>query len=88
MEEIQLQVTTPNGDPHDVMAPPNMRVDAFIRELMPALRLASTDAQSHPIVWHLYSKENGRELEAEQTLEQNGVRAGHRLNLIRRTVAG
>ena len=88
MNEIQIQVMTPNGDPHDVAAPLDMRVDLFIQELMPALRLASTDAEGHPIVWHLYSKATGRELLPEQTLQQNGVKADHKLNLIRRTVAG
>ncbi|HEY1191092.1 MAG TPA: EsaB/YukD family protein [Gemmata sp.] len=88
MNEIQIQVTTPNGDPHDIAAPLDMRVDAFVRELMPALRLANTDAEGHPIVWHLYSKASGRELVPDQTLQQNGVQAGHRLNLVRRTVAG
>lgn len=85
--EVRFQVTTPNGDPHDVTAPNAMRADQLVRELMPALRLAHVDAEGHAICWHLYSKSSGRELVPEQTLQQNGVRTGHRLNLVRRTVA-
>jgi len=88
LTEIQLQITTPNGDPHSVAVPRDMRVDAFIRELMPELRLASVDAEGHPVIWHLHSKNTGRELLPEQTLELNGVQDGHRLHLVRKTVAG
>jgi hypothetical protein len=86
--DYQLQVTTPNGDPHTVEAPKDMQVDLFVQQLTPELRLAAVDAAGHPVVWYLHSKATGRALQTEQTLEQNGVQTGDSLYLVRQTVAG
>jgi len=57
-------------------------------ELLLALNLPRVDAESHPISWRLDNKDTGRTLEGDKTLGENGVKAGHRLSLIRQVVAG
>ena len=50
--------------------------------------MALTDAENNSISWRLDNKDSGRTLVGDKTLEENGVLNGHRLTLIRSTVAG
>lgn len=88
MADIKVTVVTLGGENHDVEVPPDIRADDFIKELISALKLPLTDAEGHAISWRLDNKDTGRTLEASRTIDENNVKEGHRLMLIRATVAG
>jgi uncharacterized ubiquitin-like protein YukD len=85
---VRITIITQGDEQHVIEAPLDLRANEFIDELKGALKLASTDAQGQPISWRLDNKDTGQTLVGEQTLEQNGVCEGHRLNLFRSVVAG
>lgn len=86
--EAKLKVKTIGGDEHDIETPLDIRTEDFVRELAIALSLPMTDAGNHPIDWQVDDKDTGSRLDYDRTLEDNGVRDGHRLILIRQTTAG
>ena len=88
MADIKLTVITIGGEKHEVEVPPDMRADDFIKELISALKLPVTDAEGHAISWRLDNKDTGRTLESSRTIEENSVREGNRLMLIRGVTAG
>ena len=88
MNEIRVRITTMAGDAHEIEAPSDILVEDFLRELTLALALVVTDAEGRPINWRLDNADTAKTLEEGKTLEQNGVLSGHRLSLIRNTVAG
>lgn len=86
--DMKVKVITMGGEEKDIETPPDIKADDFIKELAVALSLPVNDAEGRPISWRLDNKDTGRTLEGDKTLDQNGVREGHRLSLIRSTVAG
>ncbi|HZI18325.1 MAG TPA: EsaB/YukD family protein [Pyrinomonadaceae bacterium] len=86
--EAKVKVRTIGGDEHDIETPLDIRTEDFVRELTIALNLPMTDAGNHPIDWQVDDKDTGDRLDYDRTLEDNGVRDGHRLMLIRQTTAG
>jgi hypothetical protein len=87
-ELTHVKIFTQGGDEHDIETPLDIRATEFIEELVGALSLPKLDAENHPVSWRIDNKDTGKTLETEKTLEQNGVKAGHRLSLIRQVVAG
>jgi hypothetical protein len=88
MQEMNLEVFTQGGDNHKVEAPPDMSGEEFLRGLINGLRLPTTDAEGRPINWRIDNKDTGRAIDQARTLAENGVCDGHRLSMIRSTVAG
>ncbi len=86
--EIKVKVITVDGDEKEVEVPIDMRAEDFVNELVIALSLPLTDAEGHSIVWRIDNKETARTLNRAQSLDENGVRNGHRLLLMRSTTAG
>ncbi|HEY1186439.1 MAG TPA: protein kinase [Gemmata sp.] len=82
INQAVISVIAPDGNPRGVVAPLDMRVDDFIRELIPALQLVRTDVAGYPLIWALCSAPGGTELLPNRTLEQNGVRPEQQLQLI------
>jgi len=87
-DTITVSILTIGGDHHSVEVPIDIRVRDFIQELIAALGLPTTDAEGLPISWRLDDKDLGTTLDYERTLETESVVEGHRLMLIRATVAG
>jgi hypothetical protein len=83
-----IKVNTQGGEEHDIETPLDIRTSDFLDELRPALKLAANDAEGRTISWRLDNKDTGQTLVGNLTLEENDVRPGHRLNLIRSVVAG
>lgn len=88
MAEIKVKVVTMGGEERDIETPTDIKAEEFIKELVIALNLPLTDAEGHQVSWRIDDKDTGKTLEGIKTLEENGVREGHRLSLIRATVAG
>lgn len=86
--EIKVTVITMGGEKHEVEVPPDIRAEDFIKELITALKLPVNDAEGHPISWRIDNKDTGRTLEGGKTMDENGVKEGHQLILIRATTAG
>jgi hypothetical protein len=84
----RVKIGTPGGEEYEVEAALDLRAADFINELTLALNLPRTDAEGRPVSWRLDNKDTGRTLDGQRTLENNGVRGGHRLSLIRQVVAG
>jgi uncharacterized ubiquitin-like protein YukD len=88
MNSIKVRLFTMGGNECDIETPMDIKVKDFILEVVIALQLPLADADNSSISWRIDSKDLGRTLENNQTLEQNGVFNGHRLLLIRSTMAG
>jgi len=86
--DIKVKVATMDGEKREIETPPDIKVDEFIKELAIALSLPVTDANNSPVVWRMDNKDTGRTLDNSKTLDENGVRDGHTLTLLRSTVAG
>ena len=86
--EIKVKVTTMGGEEKDIETPTDIKADEFIKELVTALSLPVTDAEGNPVSWRIDDKDTGRTLDGSKTLDENGVKDGHRLSLIRATTAG
>lgn len=87
-KDIKVKVSTIGGEEHDIETPIDITVDDFIRELAVALNLPMRDAEGHPINWRLDDIDTGRSLDNQSSFEANKVDDGHRLSLLRQTVAG
>lgn len=88
MSEIKISLITMDGIERQIETPSDIMANEFIAELVLALSLPYTDAEGNPISWRIDNKDTGKTLRNDQTLEQNGVINGHRLSLIRASVAG
>jgi len=88
MADIKVKVRMIGGEEHEVEVPTDIRADDFIKELMGAIKLPVTDAEGHVISWRLDDKDTGRTLDGARTIDDNGVREGHTLMLLRQTTAG
>lgn len=88
MEDIKVRVHIPGGDEHPIEAPPDIKVEDFIQELVSGLNLAKVDAEGHPVSWSIDDKNTGKTLNYQKTLEESGVRGGHELYVRREVVAG
>lgn len=86
--EVKVKVATMGGEERDIETPLDIKTQEFIKELVIALKLPLTDADNHQISWRVDDKDTGTTLDGDKTLEENGVKDGHHLNLIRATVAG
>jgi ubiquitin-protein ligase len=86
--EINLRVYTQGGEETQIETPANMPASEFVNELAAALDLPARDVGGHPVPWRLDNKDTGRTVDLARTLEENGVRSGHRLSLIREVTAG
>ena len=86
--EIKVTVITIGGEKHEVEVPLDIRAEDFTKELIAALKLGVTDAEGHPISWRIDDKDTGRTLEGSKTMDENGVKEGHQLILLRNTTAG
>jgi uncharacterized ubiquitin-like protein YukD len=85
--KVNIKVFTIGGEERDVEAPLSIKTEEFIKELVIALRLPLTDAEGHQLNWRVDNKDTGATLDPDKTLEENRVKEGHRLMLIRATVA-
>ncbi|MFL6211938.1 MAG: EsaB/YukD family protein [Pyrinomonadaceae bacterium] len=88
MADIKVKVITMGGEEKDIETPTDIKADDFIKELVIALNLPLTDAEGHQVSWRIDNKDTGRTLDGSKTLDENEVKDGHRLSLIRATVAG
>lgn len=88
MQEIKVKVATMGGDEREIETPLDLTAGEFVKELANELNLPVKDSEHRPIIWRLDDKDTGRTLDSGHTLDENGVRDGHRLSLIRATVAG
>lgn len=86
--EIKVKVFTMGGDEHEIEVPQDMRGDEFLNQLAIALQLPLNDASGNPVNWRLDNKDTGRALDGAKTMTENGVSDGHRLSLLRQTIAG
>lgn len=87
MADATVTIYTQGGDQHDTETPLDITTEEFIKELAAALNLPMTDAEGKPASWRLDNKNTGKTLEPNLTLEQNGVKDGHGLVLIRSVIA-
>jgi len=85
---IKVSVITLAGETHEVEVPPDIRAEDFVKELISELKLPMTDAEGHSISWRIDNKDTGRTLEGGRSMDENSVKDGHRLMLIRATTAG
>lgn len=88
MPDVKVKIFTQGGDEHEIETPLDIKAEDFIKELVTALKLPTTDAENNAISWRVDDKDTGKTLEPQKTLEQNGVMGGHRMSLIRQVVAG
>jgi uncharacterized ubiquitin-like protein YukD len=88
MADIKVKVLTIGGEEKDIETPTDIKTDDFIKELVIALNLPLTDAEGHQVSWRIDDKDTGKTLDGDKTLDENEVKDGHRLALIRSTVAG
>jgi hypothetical protein len=88
MADMKLTIYTQGGDAHEIEAPPDIRASDLVKELAEQLQLPATDAEGHAVAWRLDDKDTGTTLNLDSTLEQNGVKAEHRLSIIRQVTAG
>ena len=79
VKDLEIHVYTPDGTGWPVQAPPYLKTDQFLRELIVGLGLP---AGGH---WGLHDQEIDRTLDGSKTLEENGVREGHHLRLLERS---
>lgn len=86
--EIKVTVKTIGGETNEVEVPLDIKAEDFVKELVAALKQPTTDAEGHTIVWRIDDKDTQRTLDGGKTMEENGVRAGHLLLLLRSTTAG
>jgi hypothetical protein len=86
--DIRVHVITQAGDTHPIDAPPDIKTDDFIREVVLGLNLPKVDAEGHPINWRIDNKDTGKPLEGQHTLAECGVQTGHHLHMWRRIIAG
>jgi uncharacterized ubiquitin-like protein YukD len=85
--DVKIKVFTLGGEERDVETPLNINSEEFINELVIAVMLPLSDLEGHQINWRVDNKDTGATLDPDKTLEENGVKEGHRLMLIRATVA-
>lgn len=86
--EIKVKIFTMGGEEHEIEVPQDMRGDEFLNQLAIALQLTVNDANGNPVNWQLVNKDTGRAVDTTKTMAENGVSEGHRLSLLRQTVAG
>lgn len=82
MADIKVNILTTGGEEHDVEAPSDMAVTDFVFELLIALNLPRVDHTGAPLSWRLRYRDTGQLIGNSRSLEQNGIREGHRLSLI------
>ena len=87
-EAVKVKVHTQGGEEHDIETPLDIKASDFASELVIALKLPSSDANNNPITWRIDDKDTGKTLEPSKTLADNGVKADHRLSLLRQVIAG
>jgi hypothetical protein len=87
-QDLRIHVSTQAGETHTIDSPPDIKVGDFLRELAEGLNLPKIDAEGQPINWTIDSKELGRPLDANKTLAECGINAGHHLYLRRNVIAG
>jgi hypothetical protein len=87
-KEIEVKLITMGGEEKDIETPTDIKAEDFIKELAAALRLPVDDREGRPVSWRIDNKETGKTLDGAKTLEENEVREGHRLILMRTTAAG
>jgi hypothetical protein len=86
--EIKVTVVTMDGEQHEIEVPQDMRADEFLNQLAIALQLTVNDANGNPVNWRLIDKDTSKEMDRGKTMTENGVSDGHRLSLLRQTIAG
>lgn len=86
--DLRVKIHTPGGDTHPIEAPADIKVEDFILEVVNGLNLPKVDADGHPVVWIVDDKNTGRSLDYQNSLEGNGVQAGHDLYMRRQVTAG
>jgi hypothetical protein len=78
VRDMHLHVHTPGGEKTAVEAPADANVGKFVDSLQDPLRLRSRDAEGHRVQWHVHDRE-GRRLDPNKSLGDNGVAEGHDL---------
>jgi hypothetical protein len=86
--DIRVHVITQAGDSHSIDTPPNIRTEDFVKEVVDGLDLPKIDAEGRPVNWTVDDKDLGKTLDAQRTLEECGVTAGHHLHMRRQVIAG
>jgi WXG100 protein secretion system (Wss), protein YukD len=87
-EYISLKIYSMGGTELEVEAPIDISIDSLVAQLLTCFQLPFKNAESHSINWRLDNMDTGRSLEFNKTLRECGVESGHRLMLLRQTVAG
>lgn len=88
MGDLNLEVTTPQGNTHRVEAAADINGGEFLKGLINLFRLPTTDAEGRPIDWRVDNKDTGRRLDVSRNLADNGIREGHHLHIVRQVSAG
>lgn len=86
--KIKVNVITQSGDEHEIETPTDIKAGEFCDEVVQALDLPRNDADGAAIAWRMDNKDTARTLDADKTLDENGVQDKHSLQLIRQVVAG
>ena len=86
--DIRVHVITQAGDSHPIDAPPDIRTEDFVKEVVEGLDLPKIDAEGRPVNWTIDDKDTGKTLDAQSTLAQCGVTSGHHLHMRRQVIAG
>jgi hypothetical protein len=81
MRDFTIHVETENSARQPVHAPSDMKTEEFLGELVEGLGLPGKDGNGHSLSYRLESRETGRVLDLQRTLEENGVRVGDTLLL-------
>jgi WXG100 protein secretion system (Wss), protein YukD len=87
-QALTITIGTQGGDFHTIETPSDIKVTDFVQELANVLQFPLTDSDGRPISWRIDDTDSGRTLANELSLEENNVRDGHRLVLLRSVTAG
>lgn len=74
MTDIRIDVGAPDRETQSVDAPGTIKVEEFLHEMIQLLQLA-------PGNWTIVDRDTSLQLQRDKSLEENGVRAGHHLDI-------
>jgi hypothetical protein len=79
--DIKLHLFSPSGGSHSMDAPASFKVSELLETAIRVFALATSDPKGAPVVWTLYDRDAGGVLDPERSLEENGVRNEHQLDI-------
>lgn len=85
--DIDLTLTTADGNRVQISAPRSLRVDELIGDLMESLGPASTGGEQGRTDWLVLDGKTKKHLLMSRTLEENGLKSGDAIVLVERVAA-